>query len=357
MNNTTAIEEDLGIQHSLEVTAYLLTLILGTGGNILVLIVIIGRRRRRSVNDLFIANLAISDLAYLLFFLPFQTHAKLFGNLSMSVAYCKFVYPMMTAIFSVAIFTLMSMALCRCYFVVHPFKARLRHRTVLLWVVLIWLFSIALTLPIMIVTQVEYEYNSCYEKWSERSGKIYTVVLLIIQCVLPLVIISAAYTRIAIDLLSSKTARASINRRGQVTTDKGSQENRQVIRSLIVIVVLFVICMFPLQITWMIFQFGSEHIDDNTLNILFIVSDILSVIHACMNPVVYGTLTRQFRRGYIKYLSYCLCCYRELLRNHYSLTTRLQSRNTGRSGGETENPGDKINYVWMESSYTSSSTI
>ena len=338
MNNTTDRAVDLSVQNSLEFTAYLLTLILGIGGNVLVLIVVIGRHRRRSINDLFIANLATSDLAYILFFLPLKTHARLFGDFPASMAYCKFVYPMMTVTFSVGIVTLTSMAGYRCHFVVHPFKAQLRHRAVLIWMLLIWLFSIAIALPLVIVMQLED--NMCWEMWSESSKKVYTVVLLILQCGLPLIIIIAAYARIAVDLLSSKTARACVNQEGKITTDKGSQENMQVIRTLVVIVVLFVVCMFPPQINWMIFQFGNGQVDYKTMQTLFVVSDILSVIHACMNPIVYGTLTQHFRKGYIKYLSYCLCCYRKRLEKHYMSVTSFQSRSyayqhkSSQSGGK-----------------------
>ena len=311
MNNTTDRAQELSVQNSLEVTAYLLTLVLGTGGNVLVLIVIIGRHGKRSINDLFIFNLATSDLAYILFFLPLKTYAKLFGDFPASMAYCKFVYPMMTVTFSVGIVTLTSTAGYRCYFVVHPFKTQLRHRTVIIWMLFIWLFSIAIAFPLVIVLRLKD--SMCWEMWSDSSKKTYTVVLLILQCVLPLTIITAAYTRVAIDLLTSKTTRACINQEGEVTTDNGRHENMQVIRTSTVVVFLFIVCMFPLQIAWLISHFGKQHVDKDTLNILFMLSDILSVTHACMNPIVYGTLTQYFRRGYIKYLSYSLCCYQKLL--------------------------------------------
>ena len=306
MNNTT---NQIQLKHGVEITVYLLTLIVGISGNILVLLVVIGRQHRRSINDLFIANLAISDLAHLLFFLPLKTHAKLFGDPGGSVVFCKFVYPMMTITFSVGILTLTSMALHRCYFIIHPFKVQPRHRTVLVWMLLIWVFAFGMALPLIIV--VEVKDNMCYEMWSESSEKAYTVVLLILQCALPLIGISVAHARIAFDLLSKKTARAYLTQEGNITADKGWQENMQVVRTLIAIVVLFIICMFPLQIAWIVAYFAK--VDQHTLGTLFIISGILGTLHACMNPIIYGT-TKYFRQEYITYLSCCLFCCRHFLK-------------------------------------------
>lgn len=47
---------------------------------------------------------------------------------------------------------------------------------------------------------------------------------------------------------------------------------------------------------------------------LWFASDILTRLHSCLNPVVYGVMNKQYRRSYAIFLSRMLCCSDRFLR-------------------------------------------
>ena len=298
------------------IVIYFITLVIGLVGNILVLVVVVGRRTRRTENDIFIANLALSDLALLLFFLPVKLYAFLTCNFQVHfAAFCNLILPMSSLTFSTSIFTMTAMSVHRCRHIVNPFMAPARRIYTYIWIALIWALSITLILPLMVLTKLDPKLRLCQTHFKNME-KVYTVTLFVLQCVIPLCIISGAYFLIWRDLSKSRTHRASVNKRGQVVTNSSSRENKQVVKTIATIVILFVICTFPTQLAWMAKDFGDTKAKEIAL-IIFKFSDILGIFNSCLNPIVYGSLTKHFRYGYYRYLCYvCLVC-----------TTKVRSRN------------------------------
>lgn len=304
MNDTSA-ESKSNTERNLKVLLYCCLFLLGTFGNFLVIFVIRGKRRK-SINDFFIFNLAISDLAFLWLSLPFYTY-ELFSLVTKNLVYCKIVWPMMSVVLSASVFTLVSMAAERSRGILHPFKPRIQIRATLIWISVMWLSSVITILPLMIVAKSEG--TTCTEDWPNESyRKLYTAVLFGIQYAVPSLVIGVVYVRIAIHLVRSRRPmRTSINSRGQVTRHKTRAENLQIIRTVAAIIVLFMACMLPNQIAWMLYDFGGD--DNRELsNAFWNFAEALMYLHSCINPIVYGTLTRQFRRGYIRCIRLLFCC-------------------------------------------------
>ena len=285
---------------------YFITLILGLTGNTLVLVIVVKRKRKRTENDVFIANLAVSDLALLLFFLPIKLYSYLTCEPRVPfAAFCTFVYPMSVLTFSTSIFTMTAMSVHRCRRIVSPFLAPIRRVYICAWLVVIWVFSVVLIIPLSVLTKLNPENGLCKEHFpSMKTKKVYTAVLFAVQCVIPLFIILGAYLLIFRDLNKSNVHRASVNKKGRITTNCSRSENKQVISTIAAIVFLFVLCTFPTQVAWMAADFGDKDAVAAAM-IIFRFSDILAVFHSCLNPIVYGTLTRYFRRGFYRYL----CCF------------------------------------------------
>lgn len=70
-------------------------------------------------------------------------------------------------------------------------------------------------------------------------------------------------------------------------------------KTLTVIVILFVLCMLPLRVTAIV-MFGDE---DQVLLARKIrrYAAILTVMHSCVNPIAYGTLTKHFRLPLVRF--------------------------------------------------------
>ena len=321
LNNTIAQNEEESVldtpEDKAQLCVYVLTFLLGSIGNVLVLLVI-RSKKNRTVNDLFIVNLAISDLL-MIGFLPIYT-AKILVTFRPTTAFCKSISPLATMTFFVSVFTLTSMAIHRCYVITNPFKPEMQKWKIMVWLVGLWVASFLAVLPLVLVAQegLPGTYD-CSEKWpSFKARKAYTACLFLLQYSLPLAIITAAYIRIAVDLLKSSTERYGPGRHLNSTRrDKSAflrlarKEDVQVLKTLAVIVLVFAICLLPVQLSWMMLDFGGEKERRIALEVFFKFGVPLSILHSCLNPLVYGTLTRRFRRGYIRYLVYLCPCLRK----------------------------------------------
>ena len=321
LNNTIAQNEEESVldtpEDKAQLFVYVLTFLLGSIGNVLVLLVI-RSKKNRTVNDLFIVNLAISDLL-MIGFLPIYT-AKILVTFRPTTAFCKSISPLATMTFFVSVFTLTSMAIHRCYVITNPFKPEMQKWKIMVWLVGLWVASFLAVLPLVLVAQegLPATYD-CSEKWpSFKARKAYTACLFVLQYSLPLAIITAAYIRIAVDLLKSSTERYGPGRHLNSTRrDKSAflrlarKEDVQVLKTLAVIVLVFAICLLPVQLSWMMLDFGGEKERHIALEVFFKFGVPLSILHSCLNPLVYGTLTRRFRRGYIRYLVYLCPCLRK----------------------------------------------
>ena len=274
-------------------------------GNLMVIVIVKGKRKR-TINDYFILNLAVSDLTFLWFSLPFYTY-ELFQEFYKNAFYCKFIWPMMSITLSVSVFTLASMAVERCRGIINPLQPRIKLQATLVWILVTWICAFVTMFPLMIVTRPDKV--MCFEAWPEAYYRqAYTAVLFALQYAIPLIVIAIAYLRIAVCLVTSRIPMlTSQNSHGQVIRHKTRGENIQIIRTLAVIVVLFMACMLPNQIAWMLFDFGGASHKELS-HAFWTGAEALIFLHACVNPIVYGSFTRQFRRGYLLYFRYVFCC-------------------------------------------------
>ena len=260
---------------------YIASLILGFGGNSLVITVMSRKKQKRSIPRLFILNLAISDLSFIMIATPVTIYTYI-GKIYQNSYYCRLLTPLLTIFYFVSIFTIFSMAVHRCRLITNPYRPKMRMRNAYIWIAAIWFSSLIIVLPLSVVSETNN--GICYENWpSINHRKAYTIALCILQFVMPLLIIGVAYARIGIYL------RRSANPQSSLPALKRRKENIQVIKTLAMIVILFVICLLPGQ---------------TVVNL----ADILDILHSCLNPIVYGLSNKRFRRECIQHFFDCFTC-------------------------------------------------
>ena len=278
---------------------YIASLILGFGGNSLVITVMSRKKQKRSIPRLFILNLAISDLSFIMIATPVTIYTYI-GKIYQNSYYCRLLTPLLTIFYFVSIFTILSMAVHRCRLITNPYRPKMRMRNAYIWIAAIWFSSLIIVLPLSVVSEANN--GICYENWpSINHRKAYTIALCILQFVIPLLIIGVAYARIGIYLRGSAVPQSSL------PAVKRRKENIQVIKTLAMIVVLFVICVLPGQIAWLLLDFGGQK-EFEIAKVIFKFADILDILHACVNPIVYGLSNKHFRRECIQHLFDCFTC-------------------------------------------------
>ncbi|KAH9493159.1 Somatostatin receptor type 5 [Bulinus truncatus] len=82
-----------------------------------------------------------------------------------------------------------------------------------------------------------------------------------------------------------------------------------VIRMLIVVVVLFAVCWGPILINNLLVSVNLlSNLHEGMLKPLRMALFLLSYLNSSMNPMVYGFMSRHFRRGFREAI--CVCCSR-----------------------------------------------
>ncbi|CAG7816529.1 unnamed protein product [Allacma fusca] len=174
-------------------------------GNGLVLWVVSVSRRMRTVTNMFIANLALADIIIGLFAIPFQFQAALLQKWNLPAFMCAFCPFVQVLSVNVSVFTLATIALDRYRAVLHPLSARASKRKATLAIIAIWSVGLIIALP------TELDFRLIYKKdkgnrlkpFCENSGltdtfrKWYLLGLVVLQYFFPLIIITAAYARMA----------------------------------------------------------------------------------------------------------------------------------------------------------------
>ncbi|ELK11144.1 Galanin receptor type 1 [Pteropus alecto] len=195
----------LGVENFVTLAVFGLIFALGVLGNCLVITVLArsGPGKRRSTTNLFILNLSIADLAYLLFCIPFQATVYALPTWVLGAFICKFTHYFFTVSMLVSIFTLAAMSVDRYVAIVHSRRSSsLRvSRNALLGVGCIWALSVAMASPVAYHQRLFHRDASnqtfCWEQWpDQRHKKAYVLCTFVFGYLLPLLLICFCYAKV-----------------------------------------------------------------------------------------------------------------------------------------------------------------
>ena len=211
-------------------------MILGVGGNLLVLIVIFFHQQRKTVTSFFIINLAISDLIFAIFCIPatYLTAYILqywpFGSFA-----CVFFNYMQTVSVTLTIYILIWITFDKYWAFVNPFKLRMSISVCKYLIFISWLFSFIVSSPIALTTKliytsknisnitvIDYDRPNCVEQWPEKLfavSEFYNIGLLLIQYLIPLVILAYCYIRIYFALMRPKSTNELVTLKHKPTSN------------------------------------------------------------------------------------------------------------------------------------------
>lgn len=212
------------------------------------------------------------------------------------------------------------MAVVRYRRIVRVWSHKIRSSIIIVWVIGLWVASITVFIPAIIVSRYSNK-RYCYLAWPKVIQRnIYVFSLFAFQYLIPLVIILVAYIGIAFNLKHYE---------GQVERDNVRQENRAIIKALAIIAIIFALFLMPLQIGLVMFEFGDISIKKFVLTFMN-YSDILCILHSCINPFVYGIVPREY---YTKWTS---ALFRSISRSKMSLYASYRMSSIQQSGEEEE---------------------
>ncbi|XP_053715589.1 cholecystokinin receptor type A [Synchiropus splendidus] len=354
--------EPKDINETVRIILYSLIFLLSVVGNSLIIAVLVRNRRMRTVTNLFLLSLAISDLTVSLVCIPFTLIPNLMRDFIFGTGICKLVMYFMGVSVSVSTFNLMAISIERYSAICNPLTSRTwqtkSHAAKVITAT--WVASFILMLPYPISSNLKSftrldnsTGHMCRLVWpNDIIQQSWYVSLLLLLFLIPGIVMMTAYGLISLELYrgirfelsSRKSSRERQTSSGSIKTGDSDgcylapskkksitqataagatsskpmvglvcsnstanlMAKKRVIRMLLVIVFLFFLCWTPVFVVnaWQAFDRRSAYRLTGA-PISFI--HLLSYTSACVNPIIYCFMNKRFRQGMLATFTCCRC--------------------------------------------------
>lgn len=272
---------------------YSLIFVLGLAGNLLLLVVLLRYTPRRRMIELYLLNMAISNLLFVVT-MPFWAISVVwhwvFGSFM-----CKVVSVLYTINFYSGIFFITCVSLNKYLEIVHAqplHRPQTRFRNLLL-IAAVWTMALAVSVPEMVFVKVHQTADGVWHCYADFGGHatVWKLYLRFQQNVLgfllPLLAMVFFYSRIGCVLVRLRPP-------GQ----------GRALRMAAALVVAFFLLWFPYNLTVFLHSLLDLHVFGNcqishSLDYAMQVTESLAFFHCCFTPILYAFASRRFRQ-YLK---------------------------------------------------------
>ncbi|KAM4888005.1 kiSS-1 receptor [Thomomys bottae] len=280
---------------------------LGLVGNSLVIYVICRHKQMRTVTNFYIANLAVTDVTFLLCCVPFTALLYPLPAWVLGDFMCKFVNYIQQVSVQATCATLTAMSLDRWYVTVFPLRA-LHRRTPRLALAVslgIWVGSAAVSAPVLALHRLSTGPRTyCSEAFPSRAlERAFALYNLLALYLLPLLATCACYGAMLRHLSRAAVRPAPSDGalQGQLQAERAEAVRAKVSRLVAAVVLLFAACWGPIQL-FLVLQAlgpaGSWHPRSYAAYALKIWAHCMSYSNSALNPLLYAFLGSHFRQAF-----------------------------------------------------------
>uniref|UniRef100_A0A7E4VRS6 G_PROTEIN_RECEP_F1_2 domain-containing protein n=1 Tax=Panagrellus redivivus TaxID=6233 RepID=A0A7E4VRS6_PANRE len=344
------------------IVAFCTIFCLSVVGNSIVVVVILQQKSMRSITNLYLLNLALSDLLLSVVCMPPTLISSLVYCWVFGEVLCKLLGYLQPVVVTASAYTLAAIALERYYAICRPLHSRVWHTKAHAMCVIgiVWLISIIANIFNLFLYELRPYSNSginCAPKYSRKVvfyNQVYTTVVLLI---IPLVLMTGLYgsvikslrTGLKMDIaaievsetdkpdstrpIKSRSSSLALDKsrkfrtplipfRGETISvpDAPSRKSsecteqrlrsthssrtaiakQRLIRMLIVVVIIFFCCWTPSYIWWLLLNAEDAFgdITDVWNTELNTVITVLTYLSSCTNPITYCFLNSKFRTAF-----------------------------------------------------------
>lgn len=301
----------------LKISFVVLVEIVAIVGNILLILIVMGSKKMRTTTNYYIVNLAISDLLVALFPIWMHLVDDVTEGWVVGGFLCKFNPFMQITVMCASVFTLMALAGDRFFAIMFPLKSRVTQRKVSYIIVFVWIWSLAVGAPVLFV----YAYSErqwknflerfCTDIWPQSvmsdgecdrgltSKRAYWTLVIVVLNWVPMVMMMISYTVILVKLYQNRIVPSS----GALSVSAIQQRSKKkVIKMLFAILLIFVVCTIPFQISKLFELYRNDHVNKERLpdwyNPFYFAAVTLLYTNSALNPIIYGGLNENFRTAF-----------------------------------------------------------
>ncbi|KAM6338784.1 C-C chemokine receptor type 8-like [Podargus strigoides] len=285
---------------------YSLLFVAGLVGNALVIWILTVFKKVRAMTDVYLLNLAISDLLFV-FSLPFLVQYSIRSQWTFGNAMCKIISSAYFIGFYSSAFFITIMSVDRYLAIVRSVYA-LQVRTAAYGVItslVIWAVAILASVPDLIFFQ-EINYHNqmkCIPHYPDSSNGWKTFSnfeVNVLGWLIPVGVLIFCYHSILKNLQKCHT-----------------QNKYKAMKLVFIVVIVFLFFWTPVNIMLFLDSLRNMHIIDDCqtsqrLDLAMELAEVLSFIHCCLNPVIYAFVGEKFkkhlREAFRKYAHFLLIC-------------------------------------------------
>ncbi|XP_039322503.1 kiSS-1 receptor [Saimiri boliviensis] len=281
-------------------------MLLGLVGNSLVIYVICRHKQMRTVTNFYIANLAATDLTFLLCCVPFTALLYPLPAWVLGDFMCKFVNYIQQVSVQATCATLTAMSVDRWYVTVFPLRAlhRRTSRLALAVSLSIWVGSAAVSAPVLALHRLSPGPSTyCREAFPSRAlERAFALYNLLALYLLPLLATCACYGAMLRHLGRAAVRPASLDSalQGQLLAQRADAVRARVSRLVAAVVLLFAACWGPIQLFLTLQALGPEgawHPRSHAAYAVKTWAHGMSYSNSALNPLLYAFLGSHFRRA------------------------------------------------------------
>ncbi|CAF0720920.1 unnamed protein product [Adineta steineri] len=302
------------------VFVYTLLSILTVGGNALVCLIVFHFMGVVTVTNLFIANLAVTDLLIGLFCIPIVLISDyLLSDWPFGTFMCKFTSFAQSVFVVCTVYTLIAMSVDRYIAIIHPLNQKLTRKQCRILIGLLWTFALVFSSPIFIDMHIR---HTCFHRDSNNETEYtqtlcetiglppklqtaYNVATITIIYLIPLCVLTIIYIRLGWQLHQTRAPGEAHSERDA----KIKKSKKKVIKMCFVVVIMFGVCWFPMQLyTNILHSYLDAIFHQEYVPHVYFAFHLMAMSNSCVNPAIYGVMSSNFRAGYIHYWHWLITC-------------------------------------------------
>ncbi|XP_075047910.1 G-protein coupled receptor 54-like [Mixophyes fleayi] len=287
---------------------FTLIMLVGLVGNALVIYVITKHKQMRTVTNFYIANLAVTDITFLVCCVPFTATLYPLPSWVFGDVMCRGVNYLQQVTAQATCITLTAMSVDRCYVTVYPLHS-LRNRTLRLAMAVslgIWIGSFVVSIPFAMYQKLSTGYwygpqTYCIEAFPtvvhQKAFILYTFLAVYL---LPLLTICVCYAFMLKRMSRPVVEPIDNNYQVQLLAERSEAVRAKISKMVVVVVLLFTICWGPIQLFILFQAFDSSFEKSYKTYKLKIFAHCMSYSNSSVNPIVYTFMGANFRKSFKK---------------------------------------------------------
>ncbi|XP_043931078.1 C-X-C chemokine receptor type 1-like [Protopterus annectens] len=298
LGNSAPCEKVWSLNKYFVAVVYSIVVILSLVGNLIVVLVICYDKVQRSSTDIYLLNLAIADLLLALsipFWAVYSISEWIFGGFM-----CKAISVLQEVNFYSGILLLACISVDRYLAIVHATEAISQKGYLVKFVCLgVWVLAAFFSLPILLYRSVfknaQDGHLMCYEHLDASVTDKWRITIRFLRHILgffiPLIIMLFCYGCTLKTILQIK-----------------SKQRQRAMKVIFAVVLAFLICWLPNNITVFADTLMRSSIINETCNLrteidtAMSVTQMLGFSHSCINPILYAFIGQKFRHSFLKIL-------------------------------------------------------